>query len=213
MAKPPGVFHIISATSFLAVWAVNAEAQQACTSYTTKEGESLSAIAQAAYGSRDYQPILNANREVILASPDPVAAGTTLILPCADGRLTESAPIPEISAMDAQNAAGTTSGSYKKKIKLAVRGGWAGLADEDLPGGGLLVLLTETALHSAGNDRPYLLDWVNDRNAHLQALLPSGAYDISLPWYMPDCTLEDLSETAAQMCETFEFSQPLYDVI
>ena len=68
-----------------------AYAQEACTTYTVKDGDTLGTIAQAAYGSYDYQMIFNANREALAANPNALPAGLQLILPCEDGRLTPDA--------------------------------------------------------------------------------------------------------------------------
>ena len=65
-----------------------ASAQEACTTYTVKDGDTLGSIAQAAYGSYNYQMIFNANREAIADNPSSLPVGLQLVLPCEDGRLT-----------------------------------------------------------------------------------------------------------------------------
>ncbi|SFD84002.1 LysM peptidoglycan-binding domain-containing protein [Roseivivax sediminis] len=51
--------------------------------YTVAAGDTLSAIAQAQYGSNDFAPIFEANQH-ILASPDVIFPGQTLRIPRAD---------------------------------------------------------------------------------------------------------------------------------
>ena len=65
-----------------------AAAQEACTTYTVKDGDTLGDIAMSAYGSYNYQMIFNANRQAIGANPTNLPPGLELILPCEDGRLT-----------------------------------------------------------------------------------------------------------------------------
>jgi len=53
---------------------------------------------------------------------------------------------------------------------------------------------------------------VNDWNAHLRALLPGGAYDISFPWVMPDCrNAAALDDESRRLCSEFTFSRPLLE--
>jgi polar amino acid transport system substrate-binding protein len=79
------VFMTVAALSGIGV--APASAQEACTTYTAKEGDTLGAISSAAYGTYDYQQIFNANRDIIAASPNSLVPGTQLVLPCLDGRL------------------------------------------------------------------------------------------------------------------------------
>jgi nucleoid-associated protein YgaU len=80
----------VSASVVLALLGIAgaASAQEACTTYVVKEGDTLGSIAQAAYGSYDYQMIFNANRDKLAASINSIEVGLELLLPCEDGRLT-----------------------------------------------------------------------------------------------------------------------------
>jgi phage tail protein X len=73
-----------------------ASAQEACTTYSVKDGDTLGTIAQAAYGSYDYQMIFNANRDALAANPNNLPAGLQLILPCEDGRLTADSEVGSV---------------------------------------------------------------------------------------------------------------------
>ena len=42
-----------------------ASAQDACSNYTVSDGDTLTTIAIAAYGSANYQQIFNANRNIV----------------------------------------------------------------------------------------------------------------------------------------------------
>ncbi|MBN8632413.1 MAG: LysM peptidoglycan-binding domain-containing protein, partial [Rhodobacterales bacterium] len=71
-------------------------AQEACTTYTVKDGDTLGGIAMTAYGSYNYQMIFNANREAIANNTNNLPVGLQLVLPCEDGRLT---PDSELSSV------------------------------------------------------------------------------------------------------------------
>jgi polar amino acid transport system substrate-binding protein len=48
--------------------------------------------------------------------------------------------------------------------------------------------------------------------SHIDVLLPSGAFDISIAWESPDCSkLDMLGEFSARMCTDFDFSLPIYE--
>ena len=89
-----------------------ASAQEACTTYSVQDGDTLGAIANSAYGTYDYQQIFNANRDIIAASPNSLAPGTQLVLPCLDGRLRPDAELSSITERESlrfeQNRATTS---------------------------------------------------------------------------------------------------------
>ena len=105
---------------------VVASAQEACTTYSVKDGDSLGSIAQAAYGTFDYQNIFNANRDALAANPNSLPAGLQLILPCQDGRL---APDQELSSVieaetEKQETAPKKSNVYEPPLKFVSSNGW-----------------------------------------------------------------------------------------
>ncbi|TAG21256.1 MAG: hypothetical protein EAZ40_09085 [Rhodobacterales bacterium] len=92
--------------------------------------------------------------------------------------------------------------------------GYAPFADEMLPGGGMFTQLVEMAVFRADPGVPYNMTFVNDWQAHIDALLPSGAYDLSFPWVRPDCESTGMLSTSdAARCEAFVFSAPLYEIV
>jgi polar amino acid transport system substrate-binding protein len=73
--------------------------------------------------------------------------------------------------------------------------------------------LVTRAVSAAAPEWDFRVTFINDRSAHLEVLLPDGAYDVSFPWYKPDCTKAGkLSEELRRRCNEFEFSNPLYEV-
>jgi phage tail protein X/ABC-type amino acid transport substrate-binding protein len=193
---------------------VMASAQEACTTYAVKDGDTLGSIAQAAYGTFDYQMIFNANRDALAANPNSLPAGLELILPCEDGRLT---PETELSAVietetQKQEATRVQSNVYEPPLKFVTSNNWMPFTDESMNGGGIFVRMAATAMQRGGNDRGYEVSYVDDWMSHIDVLLPSGAFDVSIAWEAPDCTkLDLLGEFSTQMCTEFDFSLPIYE--
>jgi polar amino acid transport system substrate-binding protein len=192
-----------------------AAAQEACTAYSVKSGDSLGSIAQTAYGTFDYQQIFNANRNQI-ANPNAIEVGTVLQLPCADGSLPNGTSATDIIAQqDAiQKTRATTSSSFEPPIKIVSANGWAPFVGEQFTGGGMLVRLASTALNRGGNAREYNVNFVDDWGSHLETLLPIGAFDISIAWYLPNCAKIDLLSDAMQRrCTELDGSLPIYETV
>jgi polar amino acid transport system substrate-binding protein len=199
-------------TLFIALPAL-AFAQEACTTYTVVDGDSLGSIAQAAYGSYDYQMIFNANRDALAANPNNLPAGLQLILPCEDGRLTPDAEVGSIIAEQTEvQEARPKSNIYEPPLKFVTANNWAPFTGEDLLGGGMFVRIGATAMQRGGNDRGYEVAYVDDWMSHVDTLLPSGAFDMSIAWEGPDCSkLDMLGEFSVRMCTEFEYSLPIYE--
>ena len=74
--------------------------------------------------------------------------------------------------------------------------------------------IVEMALFRADPDQPYTMTFINDWQAHIDALLPSGAYDISFPWIRPDCEGNNMLSPGDQArCDDFVFSGPFYEIV
>ncbi|WP_284163971.1 transporter substrate-binding domain-containing protein [Frigidibacter sp. SD6-1] len=210
-----------SSRSFLilSVWgalATQAFAQDACTSYVVKEGDTLGSISMSAYGRLDYQAIFNANTEQLRANPNALSAGMELVIPCGDGRLSATDDVAEIDAAVSKvgNVSSDTQGKYRAKIRFVTGGDWYPFADEGLSGGGFLIRLVSTAMQRGGNDQQFAIDWVDDWDSHLTTLLPLGAFDASIAWYQPDCSaLDTVSEMTRDLCLNYDFSESLYDAV
>ncbi|MBL9074265.1 transporter substrate-binding domain-containing protein [Tabrizicola sp.] len=193
-------------------------AQEACTTYKVQAGDNLRYIARAAYGDADlYRVIYDANVAAIGAKADLIEIGTELVLPCETQSaepvavVTPAAATPEPAASDSNTAAPTPA---LKPIGFVTGNGYAPFADETLPGGGMMTQLVEMAVFRADPGIPYNLTFINDWQAHLDALLPSGAYDLSFPWVRPNCEApETLSPGDQTRCNDFVFSGPFYEIV
>jgi len=206
---------VMSATAITTLSAGAAAAQEACTNYTVEDGDTMATIAIAAYGTSNYQPIFNANRNVI-TNPNALEPGLVLALPCADGSLPNGQSAQEIIAAEEQRAASVTrSNVYEPPIKIVVGGDWAPFANDEMADGGMLPRLAATALNRAGNQRDYSISWVNDWDSHLSTLLPLGAFDVSLGWSHPDCSDRsyEWSEDTKMRCTQFDSTVSTYDVV
>lgn len=192
-----------------------AAAQEACTTYSVKDGDTLGDIAFAAYGSYNYQMIFNANRDAIANNFNNLPAGLQLVLPCEDGRLTADSELSSIieAETEKQEAVRRTDRPYEPPIKFVTSNDWKPFTDQSLPGGGLYVQMASTAMQRGGNDRDFKVSFVDDWGSHIDVLLPTNAFDFSIAWSRPDCSrLDMLGAFAVTMCSEFEFSLPVYEV-
>ncbi len=205
----------MSAVAVTTISAGAAAAQEACSNYTVTDGDTLATIAIAAYGTSNYQPIFNANRNVI-TNPGQLEPGLVLSLPCEDGSLPNGQTAQDlIAAEEERNASNRVSNVYEPPIKVVTGSNWAPFADEGLNGGGFIVRLATTALNRAGNSRDYSVSFVNDWSSHLDTLLPLGAFDVSAAWYIPDCSNKDYewSEQTEKRCTQFDSTVSVYDTV
>ncbi|MCX8501038.1 MAG: transporter substrate-binding domain-containing protein [Alphaproteobacteria bacterium] len=213
MITPPKFYKAATALMALMLYASAAVAQSACGGYTVAKGDTLASIATTAYGAANFQGILNANIAVI-TDPTNLTVGTVLAIPCADGRLTKTDELTTYVTGDTLEIAGGTAGANQPHIKFVTGGDWFPFADQKLEDGGMLLRLVKNAMTRGGNTTPYTIDWVDDWDSHRTSLLPSGAYDISIAWYTPDCSdLTGMTEMTKEFCTQFDFSASLYDAV
>jgi len=202
-------------------------AQEACTTYKVVAGDNLRYIAREAYGDADlYRVIYDANVATIGEKADLIEIGTELVLPCDPNApaTTEAAADPaaevvteaaaKVEPAAAETAAAEPAAPAVKPIGFVTGNGYAPFADETLPGGGMMTQLVEMAIFRADPGIPYNLTFINDWQAHVDALLPSGAYDLSFPWIRPDCESTGMLSPGDQArCNDFVFSGPFYEIV
>jgi ABC-type amino acid transport substrate-binding protein len=198
-----------------------AYAQEACTTYTVAAGDNLRFIARSAYGDADlYRVVYDANVSVIGENVDIIEIGTQLVLPCSkESAAVETAAADPTAGTESVTpvAAATETAPAAPEMKqfgIVTGNGYAPFADETLPGGGMFTQLVEMAIFRADPKITYNLTFINDWQAHLDALLPSGAYDLSFPWIRPNCEApETLSPNDQIRCNDFVFSGPMYEIV
>lgn len=214
MRKTSGLQRLGGLAAVLVALPFAAAAQEACTTYTVQEGDSLGSIAQTAYGSYDYQMIFNANRDALAANPNSLPVGLQLVLPCEDGRLSADQELSAVIEAETAKAEASAPANteYAPPLKFITSNDWMPFTDESLTGGGIFVRMATTAMQRGGNNRPYKISYVNDWMSHIEVLLPSSAFDVSIAWESPDCTrLDALGEFSVKMCTEFDFSLPIYE--
>ena len=142
--------------------------------------------------------------ETVPAEPAVVAVEPVTEAPVA------GAPV----VVSAAGASAPKAAPGQKPVGFVTGNGNAPFTDETLAGGGMITQLVEMAVFRSDPALPYTLTFINDWQAHVDALLPSGAYDISFPWTRPDCDGSTmLSAGDLSRCENFVFSDPLYETV
>ncbi|WP_108859660.1 transporter substrate-binding domain-containing protein [Ruegeria sp. Alg231-54] len=101
-----------------------------------------------------------------------------------------------------------------RQLLLITGGNYAPFTDEALPNRGLYTYLVETAMLRAAPEQSYKIQFVNDWPSHLDLLMPTLAFDATFPWSRPNCEeAETLSEKDRARCDTYNFSNPFYEVV
>ena len=201
---------------------VHAVAQEriACGSvYRVAPGDTLNRIAVRAYGTGDYQAIVEANRD-ILTNLAHIDIGDELLIPCLDGTR------PRTRAEDLARASGTAADSADPAptatasvimpddvgIAFLTGSDFAPFVHPALPEGGMITELVRLAMSRAAPERTIKIALVKDWSAHLD-LLEDGTFDLGFPWYRPDCSKADkLGASMRRRCAEFDFSDPLFEV-
>ncbi len=185
-------------------------AQEACTSYQIQPGDSLSAIARTAYGSIDFQQIWNANRETIGGNPNSISVGMQLVLPCLDGTLPGATTA---SVSPAPAPAAITTSQERLNIRLVTGNDYQPFTDESMEGGGVITQILRNALATVEDRADTDISFVNDWGSHMDVLLPSGAFDGTFPWVVPNCEDPAITENMQARCDNYRFADPVYEIV
>lgn len=188
---------------FAVAGAGQAQAQELCSFYSVARGDTLSLIAQRADVPGGFQALFDANTDV-LANAATLEVDQVLRIPCEDGGLpVAAAPAPAAPAVEAG-----------RPLRIITATSYAPFTDEGLPGGGILTQMVTRAMELGNPGQEFTLFFVNDWGAHLDDLLPSGAVDMSFPWFKPDCDrVANLSPESAARCTDFNHSAPFYEAL
>ncbi len=190
--------------------AVMAQSLQCGSTYTVRPGDSLSGIAERAYGKVSaFQIIFSANASAIGSNPSLIRSGTRLQIPCLDDTVASTAaPIREevgVERLPFPNA---------RQIRVVQGSNWAPFANEDQLQGGMLTEIANVALANSDNRTPYKIDFINDWGAHLTPLVTDHAYDFSLSWFKPNCEqIDRLGEDSQFRCNNFDWTDPMFEQI
>lgn len=181
--------------------------------YSVRSGDSLSLIANKAYGSAgDFQIIYSANSATIGANPGLISVGMQLDIPCLGGDVTAStadaAAITQIETTEAMPV------PTQEMIRVVAGPNWAPFLNEDQAQGGMLTEIVNVALENAEGSPEYRIDWINDWGAHLQPLISDHRYDFSLAWFQPNCDIVDrLGDGSKFRCNNLKWSETLFEQV
>ena len=171
----------LSAIFLTTVIAMGAQAQdQFCgTTYTIQRGDTLSALANQAFGSSNaFMKFYDepANVDVLGTNPNLISIGDVITLPKCDG--------DEVAEVEAPEAAVDTG---EKQINIVTGSGFAPFTDESLNEGGMLTQIVKDAFAASGTTNPVQIDFINDWGSHLDTLLPNGTYALEFSRFKPAC--------------------------
>lgn len=228
----------------LALLTTAASAQELCSFHTVEPGDTLSQLAKAAGVAGGYQVLYSANRDrlsspniievgmqlaipcadgslpgAVTAAAEPADADEAALAAALETAAAEPVedPAPEPLAEPLVEPAAVEPAAAPATLpeaRFLTAGSYAPFTDEDLPEGGMFTELVKLAMQRAAPDQPYRVTFVNDWGAHLTELLPSGAFDMGFPWYLPDCSKVDLLSPATQMrCTDYDASDPFFEAV
>jgi polar amino acid transport system substrate-binding protein len=202
------------------------EPRVACGSeYTVEPGDTLYDIAKWAYGDPlMYREIYDANGD-LLRDERTIDIGDKILIPClddADARSRPDAEAPELAA-EVEKLLAAPVGSIAdnkaisqptgERIRFLTGSDFTPFTDKNLIVGGIITDLVTRTMSAAAPEQDFRISFINDWSAHLDVLLRDGTYDVSFPWYKPDCSAVDqLSEALLARCDDFEFSAPFYEI-
>lgn len=207
--------------------------------YRVAAGDTLRTISVRELGTEDYDPLFRANRD-ILSDPSRIEVGQLLYLPCAGAarrdrtsafaaanrrptlrdnlgtrragdRADELAEAPVREDAEPRDDAIPLS-EPRGALRILTGSGLAPLTDRNLPEHGMANLILAEALAAAKDPRKLELAVVDDWKSHLPVLMPTGAFNLALPWPRPDCDAAAPSDLTRKLCSAFVYSAPLYEI-
>lgn len=180
--------------------------------YTVRPGDSLSLIADKHYKDAGKWSAIHANNlDIIGEKPNSIRVGMTLSLSCIDGLPTGLPGGTEVGAVSVSTPLVPASGDYatRAKINLLTAGDYAPFTSPDLPNGGLVTDVVNSAMAKAQPAEGYAIHWVEDWGSHLDPLLSNALLDLGFPWYQPDC----VAAPEEYRCANFHFSDPMFEML
>jgi polar amino acid transport system substrate-binding protein len=190
--------------------AASAQNVQCGETYTIAAGDSLSKIADVAYGDASaFQIIYSANVDTIGPNPGVISVGMRIEVPCL-GNTTAStaAPLSEDVGVERLPFPDT------RQIRVAQGSNWAPFANENQAQGGMITEIANVALANSAGGTPYKIDFINDWGAHLTPLITDHAYDFSLSWFKPNCDqIDRLGEDSQFRCNNFDWTEPMFEQV
>lgn len=185
---------------------VSTASAEICDSYVVTSGDTLRIIAERYYGDRHLSSeIYDVNQGIIGANPNAVEIGTTLAIPCRDGMaaVQQSA---FLATIDQPHAA---PGNIPSGYFVAIAGENPFI---NAQGAGIFPELLAVALRTGGFEER--LEIIRSPSSD-EVLAETSAQSalLSFPWIKPDCSAASrLSENAQNLCRSYTFSDPVYEI-
>ena len=175
--------------------------------YTVVAGDTLSEIADTAYKDVNLWPYIygfSGNTALIGSDPSLIRVGVNLALP----------PCPKASGSAAvQPIVNDRSARTAGTIEVLTGSDYPPFTDQTWENGGMLTEIVNAAFGLVEDEPAYSIDWVNDWAAHIDPLLARHKYAMGFPWFQPNCEQpETLADEDRKRC-SFQFSEPLFDML
>jgi polar amino acid transport system substrate-binding protein len=168
---------------------------------------SIPEVPEAAQETLTRPPgLLTAAKQLVAAATMPIQSFAGPVM------LGASTASPRIDETTLTPPAPSGAKASLGRVNLLTGVGFAP-ASQNLPQGNMITDLIARSLHVSAPERRHRVTVVSDWAAHLDYLLPEGTFDVSFPWYKPDCTASDrLNAEMQKRCAEFDFSNPIFEV-
>ncbi len=224
--------------ALLSLFLLPAQADAACSVfYRVAAGDTLRTISLRETGTDDYDRLFRANTD-ILSDPSRIEIGQLLYIPCNAGAFVDRSsamaaagrkptfrdnlgtrragaradvPVAGPSVAEVAKSAVPLT-EPPAALRVLTGSGLAPLSHRDLPGHGMANLLLSEALAAVKDTRTLELAVVDDWKSHLSVLMPTGAFNLALPWPRPDCGAAVPTQLSQKLCASFVYSAPLYEI-
>ena len=184
--------------------------------YTVKDGDTLSDIADRAYGLSNKWTLIFYGNQKQFGNEPLLEPGNKINIPCISASDKKSVKISPAGAPTDQEPPKIEISRIEADINLLTADDYRPFTDRALPAGGLITEVINSAfelLDENGDGPKFKISWVNDWSSHLNPLLVGKLFDMGFPWLSPDCSKYDqLDEPAQFRCEKFFFSKPVFEI-
>lgn len=174
----------------------SAQADLACgTSHVVPEGQSLTDMAQAAYGDAGKWTLIHyANAAALGVGGGAIGPGMTVFVPClgtsAAAVTSDPAPLQQPDA----------------ELRFVTMALPPLLTDPEAQGGGMLTEIVNAAMEATPNPVPYAVIWDREVEANLLPAPQGQQADMGFPLARPDCAIAG----AAPVCAGLHWSDPVF---
>ncbi|MBL1437283.1 MAG: transporter substrate-binding domain-containing protein [Rhodobacteraceae bacterium] len=182
-----------------------AHAAENCGTYTVIPGDTLRLISERYYGQREFSPtIYEANAAEIGENPNAIEIGMELAIPCRENMQTPD-PIALLALIGPEKTTVENTA-----LRFLAKAGDTPFVKQD--SSGVIPDILSAALRSGGYIGALDITRPSGISDVLQVSTEPGAL-LSFPWTMPTCSDPTaLSPQSVYLCNTYSFSEPLYEI-